>query len=289
MPHAEPTPAPVFVGGTGRSGTTIVGELIGASEAYALAPIELRFHVDKGGLGDLAQGTVTLDQFEARLRESWYMRPPSKNGPRGVHVVLDRPRLGEALERLRTGYAADPWTACGTFLDDVVAPLCRAQGSQSWVEMTPPNAKNFHLLGRMLPSAQFVHMVRDGRDVASSVARRTWGPDDMPAAIRWWGNQMKAINRAITAVGPSRVLTLRLESLVGPQREEAFAELTNFLGLTSDDAVRGFFESHLTQQMSHAGRWRAGLDEQAQEQVEELYAAQLERLENSGRPLPPVL
>ena len=39
----------VFVGGTGRSGTTIVAQLIGHSAAYELGPIEVRFHTDRHG------------------------------------------------------------------------------------------------------------------------------------------------------------------------------------------------------------------------------------------------
>ena len=33
----------VFVGGTGRSGTTVVGRLVGAHERYHLIPFEARF------------------------------------------------------------------------------------------------------------------------------------------------------------------------------------------------------------------------------------------------------
>ena len=289
MQHASASPPPVFVGGTGRSGTTIVGQLIGASEAYALVPIELRFHVDAGGLCDLARGEVGLDRFETSMLKKWYVRPPNRGGPRGVHVIIDRPEFEDSLARLRAHHADDPWKAAGTFLDDVIQPLRRSQDASAWVEMTPPNAKVMHVLAPMLPTARFVNMVRDGRDVASSVVRRTWGPNDMPSAITWWGDQMTVINRSAGQVEPSRLLTLRLESLVGPQRELAYGQLTEFLGLQDDVPMRAFFESSMNEQMSHPGRWREELDAATQERVEELYAEQLARLEAAGTPLQPVL
>lgn len=284
----QPFVPPVFVGGTGRSGTTIVGELIGASQAYALVPIELRFHVDKGGLGDMARGEVTVEQFESTMRKQWYVRPPNNNGARGAHVIIDRPELDEALSRLRHHEAVNRWEAAGIFLDDVIQPLRRSRGAESWVEMTPPNAKRANLLARMLPAAKFIHMVRDGRDVASSVVRRSWGPNDMPSALVWWGNQMKTINRATSAVEPSRLLTLRLESLVGDNRDAAYGQVVKFLGLDSDEHMDTFFETTMNQGMSHAGRWRAGLSEDQQHEVEDLYAEQLARLERAGTPMPPI-
>lgn len=284
--HQDRSVPPVFVGGTGRSGTTIVGELIGASEAYVLVPIELRFHVDQGGLGDLAQDKVSVEQFEETMRRQWYRRPPNKGGPRGAHVILSPTELDAAFDRLRTSEEADRWGAAGTFLNEVIEPLRLSCGAQSWVEMTPPNAKRANLLARMVPSAKFIHMVRDGRDVASSVVRRAWGPNDMPGAIVWWGNQMKAAQRSMSVIDPSRTLTLRLESLVGEQRESAYEDVQRLLGIDDDDQMRAFFESNINSDMSHGGRWRGGLTEREQHEVESLYAVQLKRLELAGTPMP---
>lgn len=288
MPTESSTP-PVFVGGTGRSGTTIAGELIGASADYALVPFELRFHVDGGGLGQLARGETSMDAFESALMRKWYARPPAANGaPRGVQVVIERPELDQAFERLRDTYSQDPWISTGTFLEDVVDPLRRAQGAASWVEMTPPNAKAIHTLSRMLPTARFVHMVRDGRDVAASVARRSWGPDDVPGALIWWGKQMMAIHRSIGDSDATRVHTVRLESLVGPDREVAYDQLTEFLGLQDDAAMRAFFEEKMSTERARPGSWRRGLDPAEAERVELLYRKQLARLDAEGVDFPPV-
>lgn len=283
------SPPPVLIGGTGRSGTTIAGELVGASDPYVLIPIELRFHVERGGLLDLARGKVDVSQFESNMMDSWYYREANNSGPRGVHVVLDRPGLQEALERLHSDYAQESWLSCGRFLDDVMQPFVRDRGGQMWVEMTPPNARHMNHLSRMLPTARFIHMVRDGRDVVSSVVGRWWGPTDATSAMSWWGGTMKAIGKATAATDPARVITLRLESLIGQHRAVAYQQMADFLGLQDDAHMREFFDASMSEGQAKPGRWRRGFSAEQQALVEELYAEQLARLERAGTPMPPIL
>jgi len=260
--------------------------LIGARADVALVPIELRFHVDPGGLVDLAEGRVTMDQFARRMRTTWYERPP-KDGPRGLHVIAARPQLQRGLRRLREGLEADPWSASRRFLRDMVRPFRREAGAATWVEMTPPNAKAADALCRMFPRARIVHMVRDGRDVAASVARRTWGPNDVPSALGWWADNLIEIHRSIERADPARVRTFRLEALVGAEREKHYAALVDFLGREPDPGMREYFDRELTAERSHPGSWRDGLDTAEQSRIDELYDQQVERLALHGAAIPP--
>ena len=60
---------------------------------------------------------------------------------------------------------------------------------------------------------------RDGRDVAASVARRPWGPNDVASALVWWADNLIEIHRSIERADPARVRTIRLEAHVGPESE----------------------------------------------------------------------
>src|SRR5699024_12788194 len=93
------------------------------------------------------------------------------------------------------------------------------------------NANRAAALCRMFPDDRLVHVVRDGRDVAASVARRSWGPNDILSALTWWGNQVRAIDRSMRQADQQRVRTVRLEALVVGQREQQYAELLEFCGL----------------------------------------------------------
>ena len=56
-------PAIAFVGGTGRSGTHVINNIVGRSSRYARVPIEARFHVNPQGFPDLLSGEVDVEQF----------------------------------------------------------------------------------------------------------------------------------------------------------------------------------------------------------------------------------
>jgi Sulfotransferase family len=283
-PHA---PAPYFVGGTGRSGTTVVARLIGARAEVTLVPIELRFHVDRGGLADLSAGRVTVDQFARRMRKKWFERSP-RNGPRGLHVIATRQQMRRGLRRLREAHADDPWLASRRFMQDMVRPFCRESGTPTWVEMTPPNANAADALCRMFPRGRVVHAVRDGRDVAASVAVQPWGPNAVETALVWWANKLMAIHESVGRADPARVRIVRLESLVGPNREEEYAGLVEFLGRGPDAGMRAFFDRELTAERSRRGTWRDGLDATAQAAINELYEQQLARLADRGVTVPPI-
>lgn len=286
VPGANTVHGPVFVGGTGRSGTTIVGELIGSSAPYALVPMETRFQVEPSGLVDLAHGRVGFDDFRTALFDRWFYREPGAAGPRGLHVIITRGDLDEALERLRTGLDDDAWQASGQFLRDVLDPVAERAGKETWVEMTPPTAERMNDLARMLPEARFVNMVRDGRDVASSVVKRRWGPNDFPGALKRWSNQLIAAGHAYSDTDPERVLTLRLESFIGPTREDAYQRLAEFLSVADDSAMREFLDTRVSVEQAHQNRWTAGLDESQVTEYQRLYETHLRRVADAGAGLP---
>lgn len=277
---------PLFVGGTGRSGTTVLAELLGTHPDTALVPIELRFHVDPGGLGDLAEGKVSVEEFQRKMRRVWFERKANRSGPRGLHVIAERPVMRRALRQLRETHDADPYAASATFLSEVVRPFREEQGARTFIEMTPANTFATDRLGRMFPEARVVHMIRDGRDVASSVAGKTWGPSTVEECLVWWADKLIDINEASLRADPDRLLTLRLESLLGPRREEHLARLLEFTGLEEHPDVRKFFDTDLSPDNAHVGRWRNGLDDDAQERIDQLYTEQLERLTTHGVTIP---
>jgi hypothetical protein len=69
------------------------------------------------------------------------------------------------------------------------------------------------LIAEVYPDARFVHIVRDGRDVARSIVAQPWGPDNVEEAAEEWRSSVEAGRNAAPALG-DRVLEVRYEDVL---------------------------------------------------------------------------
>ena len=115
-------------------------------------------------------------------------------------------------------------------------------------------------LQQLFPEALFINMVRDGRDVASSVAKERWGPNTPEDALPWWEKRIFYGYRSLQKVPADKQLTIRLEDLVVNQREESYQAILNFLGLENHITLRNYFDTELTPEKMNSGRWKKEVD-----------------------------
>ena len=93
----------------------------------------------------------------------------------------------------------------------------RLHGKRRWGDKTPHYVHHVeHLLG-IWPDARVVVLVRDGRDVALSLRRMPFGPNNAWAAAQWWARGIRA-GRLAEARHPGQVRTVRYEDLVTDPR-----------------------------------------------------------------------
>jgi hypothetical protein len=140
-----------------------------------------------------------------------------------------------------------------------------------WVETTPDNVIRANQLLALFPSVKILHVVRDGRDVASSVARRTWGPNDPVSALRWWYQRMRRAYRTLAALPERGVLTIRLENLVTHSPDATYRQLIEYLGVTDQAEMRAFMNEQVTEGRMHGGRWVDELTGVSRRQFNDLY------------------
>jgi hypothetical protein len=62
----------------------------------------------------------------------------------------------------------------GGFLRIVMQAIARRQGVQRWADCTPEHLIYMKEIKRQIPDALFIHIIRDGRDVALSYAKQGW-------------------------------------------------------------------------------------------------------------------
>jgi hypothetical protein len=100
---------------------------------------------------------------------------------------------------------------------------------------------NIARIGELLAEARFIHIIRDGRDVATSL-RETWfrPGDSFEACIELWASMVREGRRQASAV-PGRYIEVRYERLVREPRA-VLHELCDFIGLRYDEAMLRFHE-----------------------------------------------
>ena len=237
------------MGGTGRSGTTVTARLLGSHPSLTLIPYEVRFIGAAGGLGDLLAGHCSLEGFVGRLRGPWYRRGGSGRG--GLHRLIEEDPYAAAVGRFVDGAASDLARAAGGLVADLLDPLAEAGG---WVEHTPEGMRVAAEVGRVVPDARWINVVRDGRDVAASVVAKPWGPHDPVEAVRWWARRVLRGAHAAESLG-DRVLTVRLERLVSDH--DVAASLFDHVGLEIGPTVQAYLTDHVTEAASNTERWRS--------------------------------
>jgi Sulfotransferase family len=306
----------VFVGGTGRSGTTVLAELLGHHSRFLGVPIECRFHCHPKGLADVVAGRATPEEFVHKLRTYWWHRvrvgrhaivPSGLSGKarlallrarqrlglgpreevrvRGLHQIIDRDRFEEAVARFEAGRGEDLLRASRDLFYGVLAPLREASSKPAVVEMSTFSIAAAPELARIFPEARFVHSVRDGRDSGVSKAglrEKEHHPTDAISGIDFWAERLRRADLGVKGLSPAdrgRLHLISLDELAWADRERAYAELLDFLGVEDAQPMRDFFELQMTGEAANRGRWREGLDTAEQKQVTEHYEATLSRLE----------
>ena len=180
----------MFVGGTSRSGTHAVAHLLAKSSLFHLIPRELAFHAVPEGLVGYVRERFGRDELIEKLRGRWWRVVPGKVGFEGV---ITREQLDEALSEFAAA-PDDRVASSRDFVQALLDPIARAAGKPSWVEKSTQTVVAAPVLLSMFPEAGIVHVVRDGRDVACSIAR-------MPGSSRRFSTSSRFVVPDAAATG----------------------------------------------------------------------------------------
>jgi hypothetical protein len=292
------------VGGTGRSGTHITSALLGNHSELCDVPIECRFHCNPRGLADLVTGQATPEEFLAKLRGFWWHRvrwDGDRSGRlrralhmrrgekrvRGLHQIMERDRFDAAVARFEAGYGDDLEQASRDLFLDLLWPLAEEAGKPSLVEMSCFTIASAPGLARIFPEARFVHSVRDGRDSGASkvsLRQKSHHPTDAMSGIDFWAERLRMAEEGVRGLPDAggRLHVVSLDELVWGDREATYRGLLDFLGVSDEEGIRGFFDREMSASAAHKERWREGLDETGQAEVQAHYGRTLERLEREG-------
>jgi hypothetical protein len=125
----------------------------------------------------------------------------------------------------------------------------------------PIDSYHLPLLARLLPTARFIHIIRDGRDVALSLQNFLWGPTNLYAGARYWARIVSTARKDGASLG-NRYFELRVEDLTSHTHKTA-TELGEFIN-RGDHPEQ---VAHLVELISHNNRsarvqvWKGSLTE----------------------------
>lgn len=143
--------------------------------------------------------------------------------------------------------AEDMRRAMADLLTGLIATPLAADPRRILVEKTSLNVAVFEQLAALLPQARFVHVVRNGQDVAASLLDRDWCDaagqafahvSRPEAALKYWSD-LVAIGLRAEAKLAERIHRVRYEDLVRRPRA-TLIELAAFLGLKFEPAMLHF-------------------------------------------------
>jgi hypothetical protein len=191
--------SPLFVLGVRRSGTTLLRVILDRSPGLAI-PDETFF------VPQIAHRNRSHVDPERLLDD---LRRVPRIATWGVSAE-------DLASRLRPGMST------GEALDAVFGAYAEKHGKPRWGDKTPLYMQHLDLLDGLFPEAQYVHLVRDGRDTAlafldlpAGVTKRAWGhPRSATGFACEWRTQVESARQLGRRLDPTRFLEVRYEDLV---------------------------------------------------------------------------
>jgi len=239
----------LFVVGCPRSGTTLLQRMLDAHPQLAVAndthfipraleAVRPRALEDDGALGDAS----ALPELVSWVR-GYY-----RFARMGLHEAGFEEAAGSAHDYRE-------------FVSLLYTQFARQHGKERGGEKTPDYVRHLPFLHRLFPWARSVHIIRDGRDVALSIAewacrdgRRKgpaklalWREQPVATCALWWRWQVRLGRRSRSVLPPGAYHEVRYERLVDDP-EAALRSVASFLGLPFSGRMLTFNEGKVRQE-----------------------------------------
>jgi hypothetical protein len=201
-----------------------------------------------------------LAEFNKFIWEKWWdIDAPPPHG-RGLVSGISKMDLENLLARLERELKINRKWAARRFMSSFISKQFDSADEIYWVETTPMNIPEANKLQELFPSALFINMVRDPRDVIASLLTKKWGPTTPLEGLDWIESRLIAGHEALSVIKPDKKTTIALEALAINAREKTYKVLLDFLKISDEPAMQKFFVESMTPDAATSGRWKAEID-----------------------------
>jgi len=229
-----------FIVGTGRCGTTLLAKMLNAHQSICV-PHELQILTEEDG-----NGSRLFEVFQTGSNSTFvaddYIRLIEERCPYRIQEYFDL----DSFFRARTY----PDENLRRLVSDLFTEIARSKGKSWFIEQTPWYGQHIPKISRLFPDAKFIHVIRDGRDVAISFSRTPWWSKDVISNLNRWEREVSVILRDSSLnLKYNQAHLVRYEDLV-LDSENVLRDICSFLGIEYNasmlDAERYFrYESLL--------------------------------------------
>ena len=254
-PRQDPPPSGEQVGfllGAGRSGTTLLQKLLCLHPRIAyISNYENRFAWFPDGL---ACGAIA-GRLQAKLG-AWFDQGGNAYfvGRPWFKKLFPTPNEGEAVFAAcgmpltpAPDYVAE--AATGACLRRRFAQIRRRAGADVFLSKRTANNRRVRQLSAIFPTARYLHLIRDGREVTHSLSTVEWwdqhlvwwdgrtplemertGEPRLAICARNWVRELRELQQQLAPIEAARILTLRFEALLADPLHH-LEQVTRFLGV----------------------------------------------------------
>jgi hypothetical protein len=247
---------PLFIGGTGRSGTTITLEYLGNhSKIYASDPLEIRLITEKHGLLDLFE-TKDINSFNDYFNNKWV---PKTKQTIGLNNSINKEKLNDIINKLNKNVNEE--SIKSFYFDIMTNQNLFKKGCQYLGDSTPSNIRYSHRIKSILPDSKFIHLFRDGRDSAYSIYKMkdffsVEGSKNEFDCLDWWYNRIIDSFESLDKIDSKNHISVRLEDFVINDPNIIKNNMLNFLNINNEDMLEKYFVDNIKKDNISIGKWK---------------------------------
>jgi len=215
---------PVFIGGCGRSGTTLLVDVLGShgelSPVYETAAVLRIANIMFGrgaGLPLAEKRRRVVERMAVWSRDLPFQPHIKKDYERYLHgphyVLFDRAFAMREAELLAQRIGNDDVGAFRRFVFALCDEHARRDGKPRWINKVPLYVLMLPILSRAFPEMRFLHSVRDPRDVIPSLLNSHRGLSGIDQAAGHWLECARAGAEFATRC-PGACFEVRYEDLI---------------------------------------------------------------------------